>query len=286
MNAPVSFDHLREWIGRREVAEDLVSPGPLARLAATLDHDGSHWPPDELPPLGHWLFFLPSALQREIATDGHPQRGGFLPPVSLPHRMWAGGSMHFLAPIRVGSRIRRTSTIADVTHKSGRTGELVFVNVLHEVFSGSALAVREEQNLVYRDVPKGDAPARGGGEGPHIPAAAHWQRTVQPDPVLLFRFSALTFNGHRVHYDRDYCRDVEGYPGLVVHAPLTAMLLMDLFLRHNEDVRVMKIEYRAHRPLFDTAPFTVNAAREGKRASLWAANDAGDVVLTAELERA
>ena len=276
-------EQLREWIGRREDAEDVVTAAPIARLAATLDLDAppAHWCPDELPPLAHWLFFLPTAPQHEIGSDGHARRGGFLPPVSLPRRMWAGGAVDFLAPIRIGDAVRRTSTITDVTEKTGRSGDLVFVKVLHEVFRESTLAVREEQDLVYRDASTGDAsPSRTDSDGP---AAAMWQRTVHPDAVLLFRYSALTFNGHRVHYDREYCREAEGYPGLVVHAPLTATLLMDVFLRNNPAARPARLVYRARRPLFDTAPFTVNGSGDDARASLWAANEAGDVAMTAEL---
>ena len=269
---------IRDWIGKREEAEDVVTPEPLARLTAMLDHDRPPWPDGELPPFGHWLFCLPRVPQREIGPDGHPRRGGFLPPVTLARRMWAGGSLDFVAPIRIGERIRRLSTIADVTQKTGRSGDLVFVKVVHEISTERALAVREEQDLVYRDMP--NAAASATAESPVLPAA-QWQRTVNPDPVLLFRFSALTFNGHRIHYDRDYCREVEGYSGLVVHAPLTATLVMDLLLRNAPDARVTRMEYRAHRPLFDTEAFTVNGMRQGTLATLWAATGAGAVAMTA-----
>jgi 3-methylfumaryl-CoA hydratase len=292
----VSVEAWRAWIGRREEAEDFISPAPLARLAATLDHSRPPWQPDVLPPLGHWLFFLPHAVQSEIDSDGHPRRGGFLPPVDLPRRMWAGGSVEWLAPIRVGGRVRRISTIADVVHKAGQSGDLVFVKILHEisVAPDASPAIREEQDIVYRGAPPPGAPTPGAAaavgsgkraSGPSVPARAQWCRTIAPDPVLLFRFSALTFNGHRIHYDREYCRTVEGYPGLVVHAPLTAVLLMDLFLRQHPTAQARRFTYQAHRPLFDTSPFVVNGAEQAAgRASVWATDQVGAVAMTGEVE--
>jgi hydroxyacyl-ACP dehydratase HTD2-like protein with hotdog domain len=191
-------------------------------LAATLDHDASPWRSGEVPPLGHWLYFLPQAPHREISEDGHPHRGGFLPPVSLPRRMWAGGDLRFHTPIRVGEALRRRSTIAEVEHKSGRSGTLVFVKVVHEIMTERGLAVREVHDIVYRDAPK---PGEVAPAGETAKAAMDWERPIIGDPVLLFRFSALTFNGHRIHYDRKYCEEVEGYPGLIVHGPLLATLL-------------------------------------------------------------
>ena len=254
---------------------------PLTGLARTLDHDEPPWRPGEVPPLGHWMYFLPQAPQREIAEDGHPRRGGFLPPVPLPRRMWAGGDLQFHGPIRVGEALRRRSTIESVDHKSGRSGDLVFVKVLHELFTERGLAVREVHDIVYRDPPKpGEAPAPG--EPP--PLSPAWERPLTGDPVLLFRFSALTFNGHRIHYDRTYCEEVEGYPGLIVHGPLMATLLMDLYLRNHPDARVTAFRFRARRPVFDVHPFTVCGAPTVGGADLWGRDHEGLVAMTATLE--
>ncbi len=283
----MTFDHLKDWIGGVELRTDIAAAAPLAGLAATLDHDTPPWPAGELPPLGHWLHFLPRAPQREIGEDGHPHTGGFLPPVPLPRRMWAGSDMRFLAPIPVGAEMRRTSTIEAVEHKAGRSGDMVFVSVLHEIATDAGIAIRERQDIVYREAAKpGEAAQQPAATTEPLPAA-DWSRGITPDPVLLFRYSALTFNGHRIHYDRPYCRDVEGYPGLVVHGPLTATLLMDLVLRNISDRRdgrqVCGFRFRARRPLFDTAPFSLNAADRGEgRIDGWAAGPDGAAAMTAE----
>ncbi|EME70052.1 hypothetical protein H261_10234 [Paramagnetospirillum caucaseum] len=275
--------NLADWIGRTEILHDLAAPAPLGGLAATLDHAEPPWTAGEVPPLGHWLYFLPRALQRDIAADGHPHKGGFLPPVELPRRMWAGGEFTFTVPIPVGAAITRRSTIADVTEKTGRSGPMVFVRVEHEISTGSGSALTETHHIVYRAAPRpGDAPPPPEA----APAGAAWRRTVRPDIVLLFRYSALTFNGHRIHYDRDYCRDVEGYPGLIVHGPLIATLLMDLFLRHNSGARVTGFRFRAKRPLFDIHPFEVCGRPVPGGAELWAVDHQGDLAMSAEVEAA
>ncbi len=275
-------DHLRRWIGRSEVAQDIVTPVPVAALSATLDRDDP--PPragDPLPPLWHWLYFLPLHRQSKIGADGHAERGGFLPPVPLPRRMWAGGRFAFHRPLRVGEVIRRTSTIAGVTHKSGRSGDLVFVPVRHEIAgAGGDLALVEEQDIVYRAAPRSGEAATM----PRLaPADAMWRRDIAPDSVLLFRYSALTFNGHRIHYDRRYVTETEGYPGLIVHGPLLATLLVDL-LRRNVRVPLTRFCFRAVRPIFDTASFAVCGALTagGTGASVWAQDAGGSLAMEAE----
>jgi 3-methylfumaryl-CoA hydratase len=279
----MNYEHLKEWIGRQDEHLDLAAMAPLAGLAATLDHDASPWRSGEVPPLGHWLYFLPQALQREISEDGHPHRGGFLPPVSLPRRMWAGGDLRFHTPIRIGEALRRRSTIAEVEHKSGRSGTLVFVKVVHEITTERGLAVREVHDIVYRDVAK---PGEATPAGETAKAAMDWERPIIGDPVLLFRFSALTFNGHRIHYDRKYCQEVEGYPGLIVHGPLLATLMVDLFLRNNPQAQVTGFRFRARRPVFDIHPFAVCGAKRDGGAELWVRDHEGFVAMTAELETA
>src|SRR5664279_4565095 len=225
MDAPVD---LRAWIGRSEERADTVTAAPLAALAATLDRDDPvPGPGTAVPPLGHLLYFLPVARQSELGPDGHPRRGGFLPPVALPRRMWAGGRLRFEQPLRVGDEATRRSTIADVASKSARSGPLVFVTVRHAISNGAGLAIEEEHDIVYRDLPAPGAVS----QPPTAPSDDSFSRRIVPDDVLLFRYSALTFNGHRIHYDRRYATEVEGYPGLVVHGPLIATLLMDLLRR-------------------------------------------------------
>lgn len=277
------IDHLRSWIGRSEVADDTVTTVPVKALSATLDRDDpSPRAGDPLPPLWHWLYFLPLHRQSELGPDGHAKRGGFLPPVPLPRRMWAGGRFVFHQSLRVGEAIQRTSTVADVTHKQGRTGPLVFVLVRHEIAGENGLALVEEQDIVYREVA---AANEARTEPKRAPAGAVWRREIVPDAVLLFRYSALTFNGHRIHYDHPFVTKVEGYPGLIVHGPLIATLLVDL-LRRNIEAGLTRFAFRAVRPLFDTAPFAVCGVPEGdgRAAKVWAQDAEGFLAMEAEAE--
>ncbi len=274
---------LKSWIGRQERAADRAAPPPLAGLSALLDHAEPPWRAGEAPPLAHWLYFLPRARQSEIDVDGHPKRGPFLPPVELPRRMFAGARICFHAPIAIEAALERVSTIADIAEKTGASGRMVFVTVRHEVFAAGAPALTEEQDIVYREAAKG-----GGAPAAAAPdrRACDLTRRITPDPVLLFRYSALTFNGHRIHYDRDYARDVEGYPGLVVHGPLLATLLMDHFLRAHPGAAVRRFCFRARRPLFDTAPFDLCLMEKAGGAELWARDSSGAAAMTAEVEAA
>ena len=272
---------LRTWIGRSETVHDTIGATPVTALTATLDHPGTAvCAGSALPPLWHWLYFLPMHRQSEIGADGHARRGGFMPPVPLPRRMWAGSQFEFRAPIRVGDRVSRTSTIADVASKEGRTGRLVFVKVRHELHCNGAVdpALVEFHDIVYRD-------ALGPDDVPppplKAPAEAPWQREIVPDDVLLFRYSALTFNGHRIHYDRKYVTEVEGYPGLIVHGPLIATLLLDLLRRHLPDASVASFHFKAVRPTFDLHPFRLNGSRDGTTVRLWAHDHEGWLTMDA-----
>jgi 3-methylfumaryl-CoA hydratase len=273
-------EHLRSWIGKQETLHDQVTRFPIAALSATLDRDDPDPAAgDALPPLWHWLYFLPTARQSILGPDGHPARGGFLPPVPLPRRMWAGGRFTFHQPLRVDEAITRVSTVQDVTIKQGRNGALCFVLVKHEVSGANGLALAEEHDIVYRDAPQPD-------EAPAAPRPVRtddvWHRDIHPSDPLLFRYSALTFNSHRIHYDRRYVTETEGYPGLIVHGPLIATLLIDL-LRRNTDQPVASFRFRALSPLFDIAPFSVHGAPDGKgRAALWARNATGNLAMEAE----
>jgi 3-methylfumaryl-CoA hydratase len=284
MPPPSELDTLSHWIGRSEAVHDEIGPTPVKALAATLDH-----PPvlptnrgDVLPPLWHWLYFLPLHRQSEIGPDGHARRGGFLPPVPLPRRMWAGGQFEFHAPLHIGDAVTRTSTIEDVTVKQGRTGTLVFVRVRHELRRQAtpAAALVEFHDIVYREAQRQDdvvPPPQA------APTGAHWRREIVPDDVLLFRYSALTFNGHRIHYDRRYVTETEGYPGLVVHGPLIATLLMDLLRRELPAATVERFRFKAVRPTFDLHPFHVNGRLEpdGKTVRLWSQDHEGWLTMDA-----
>jgi 3-methylfumaryl-CoA hydratase len=269
-DTPSPLDHLRDWIGRTEQQSDRVTGAPLSALSATLDRDD---PPfgagTGVPPLGHWLYFLPMARHSEIGPDGHPRRGGFLPPVPLPRRMWAGSRLTFHQALRVGDEISRISTIKDVSVKHGRSGALVFVTVRHEIAAAHGLAITEEHDIVYRDNPQ---PGAASPAPQAAPANPGFSRDIVPDPVLLFRYSALTFNGHRIHYDRSYATQVEGYPGLIVHGPLIATLLLDLLRREMPQAVVAAFAFRSVKPLFDTSSFCVHGRvdSDGKTVRLWA----------------
>ena len=275
---PIDIDHLRGWIGRQELLHDSITAFPAAALAATLDRDEPDpVAGDPLPPLWHWLYFLPRARQSQLGADGHPARGGFLPPVELPRRMWAGGRLTFPGALRLGDPVTRTSTVADVTLKEGRSGPLVFVLVRHEIAGPDGVAITEEHDIVYRGAPaSGEIPPAP----PQAPAEAPWQREIVPDDVLLFRYSALTFNGHRIHYDRRYVTQEESYPGLVVHGPLLATLLADL-LRRYSDRRLAAFRFRALGPVFDLAPFAVCGRPGEDRAELWVRRADGALAMEA-----
>ncbi len=268
----LDVDELRGWIGRRDTVTDHCDLRRVGDFAAALDLDAAPEPGDALPPGWHWMFFNPMVRARDLGVDGHPKRGGFLPPVKLPRRMWAGGRLSFRAAIPIGAVLRRYSEIVNVELKHGRSGSMVFVLVRHRVFADEVFAIEEEHDIVYRDAPAPDAPAPP-FETP--PGEAQWQRSIVPDPVLLFRYSALTANGHRIHYDRSHATQGEGYPGLVVHGPLTATLLMG-FAESVMGRPLVRFSFRNKAPLFDLAPFTIAGAPAADgTARLWATTPTG-----------
>jgi 3-methylfumaryl-CoA hydratase len=267
------------WVGHTESAEDVVAPSKVAALAATLDRDDA-WP------IGGRSAAAALALDAVPAggapvgdrPDGHPARGGFLPPVPLPRRLWAGGRLSFPQALRVGERVERRSRVMSVEHKSGRSGDLVFVMVRHEFHGPAGLCVTEEHDIVYRDLPAADAAPPACQPAP---AGAAWERKIVPDDVLLFRYSALSFNGHRIHYDRRYVTEVEGYPGLIVHGPLIATLLVDLLRRNLPGATIAAFAFRALKPVFDIAPFFVCGRPEadGRAVRLWARDSENDLAM-------
>jgi 3-methylfumaryl-CoA hydratase len=277
----VDLDHLRTWIGRSTQASDIVTAQLVRGLRATLFLDiGDPKPGDVAPFTVHWCLAQPVVPASELGPDGHPARGGFLPPVPLPRRMWAGGELEFLDTLRVSDEATRTSTIKDVTVKSGSTGTLCFVAVDHVIATARGIAVRERQDLVYRDVTGSAAPARPSA----APPVAQHREIHLADPVLLFRYSALTFNGHRIHYDRDYVTKVEGYPGLIFHGPMQAALLVEFAAHLHGGKAPKKFSYRGVQPLFDGAEFSVNANETGGAMELWTANAAGQPTMKGTAE--
>lgn len=258
----MSEANLSDWIGRSRTEADVASVAPMRGLASLLDRDPEQVRDGQaLPPSAYWLYFLPFVPQSAIDRDGHPQRGGFLPPVDLPRRMWAGSRMETGDPIRIGEAIERKSTILDISEKDGRSGRLVFVAVQHEISGPRGLALRERQDIVYREPPR-EAIQSKPAPAEETPAF-EISRTFEPDPVKLFRFSALTFNGHRIHYDRDYARQEEGYRDLVVHGPFVATLLMDLAGEAAGKRRISSFIWRGKQPAFADATLTLGARRNG-----------------------
>jgi 3-methylfumaryl-CoA hydratase len=273
------IEGLQSWIGRTETRCDVISAAPVAALSASLDYEYPRaMSGEKLPACWHWLYFQDAVAASNLAVDGHPRRGDFMPPVSLPRRMWAGSRLRFVSPLSVGDEVRRVSTIADVRCKEGRSGELVFVVLRHQIYHGDDLAIEEEQDLVYRE--------RGTGEFASVPrpapAVAQWSRDIRPDTVLLFRYSALTFNSHRIHYDRDYAAGEEGYASLVVQGPLTATLLLDLLHRELPEAEVTSFEFRAVRPLLEGSTLRLQGRRDGQECILWALDASGALAMEAQ----
>jgi len=263
---------LQSWIGKSREEQDQLNLAPMRAMAALLDRDPDAIAPHTaLPPLWHWLYFLSPARQSDLAADGHPRKGDFLPPVPLNSRMWAGGRLHFQQDLRGGEQIARVSTIRSIDAKPGRSGQLVFVCVAHEISGENGPAIREEHDIVYRD-----RSAAGATQAlpPGRPAPRAWDfcASYNADPTLLFRYSALTFNAHRIHYDRDYVIKEEGYPGLLVHGPLLATLLTELLRANQPTQAIQSFEFRAIRPVFDSRDFRVCGSLTAGGADLWVAD--------------
>jgi len=257
------------WIGRSETVHDCISHNLVKRIAATLSEPAPA-PGDPLPELWHWAFFQDAVEHSGLGGDGHPARGGFLPPADNRNRMWAGGRLEFIHPLRVDAQVSRRSTILNVQEKHGRTGSLLFVTVQHEYVQDGQQALIEEQDIVYRE----PSPPKLGGTEP-MPQG-DWHLHVQPSPTLLFRYSAVTFNGHRIHYDWPYVTETEGYPGLVVHGPLIATLNVQAFVRANPQLTVRRFSFRGVRPLICPDAFEVGGRLIGEgKAQVWAGNQAG-----------
>lgn len=273
-------------VGRERTDVDIVTPGPIRRFEAVLDREaGEHSPGqgDAIPPLAHWLFFLDAERQSRLGPDGHPARGAFLPAApQMPRRMWAGSRIAFPGIIRIGMRLRRRSTIVSAERKEGSSGLLLFVTVRHEIaedVAGAPLLLVDEHDIVYRAA----APYRAGETGAETGEGA-WRREMIADETLLFRYSALTFNGHRIHYDRDYATGVEGYPGLVVHGPLIATAMLDLLRRNLPEAALASFAFRARHPIFCGDRFHLNGlpGKDESKIELWTTDHAGRLAMTAQ----
>jgi len=266
-------------VGREETREEIIASERARALAATLDLrdvPGS----GDLPLSWHWLYFNPTAKRSLLGTDGHPRRGGFLPDVALPRRMWAGSRIEYHLPVALDQPARKRSVISKAITKAGKTGNLVFVTVDHEIWSGEHLCIREEQDIVYREATQGSTSS----DAPMAPDAAEWSEEFEPDAVLLFRYSALTANGHRIHYDYPYTTREEGYPDLVVHGPLTATLLHGLAIRARPDERLSRFSFRAVSPLYVSSRFWIEAKldRSTGGLQLWARRSDGSLAMKAD----
>ena len=279
-----SFDinTLNQWLGREQVVVVELTAVTANLMQATLNRQPTLQTGDELPPAWHWLYFHEPVPGGSLGADGHPQLGGFMPPVNFgtgepPRRMWAGGKLTFGQPLRLGERVTKRSTIKAIMPKEGRNGRLCFVIVEHELSVGNERRLLEEQTIVYRE------PVTAGGNAvvaPPAPTNSDFSATYHPNPIMLFRYSALTFNSHRIHYDADFCRQHEGYPDLVVHGPLTATLLLDLFYRQFPYKHIATFSYRGVSPLFNPHPFTIHGTVNGEA---WASNAHGGLAMSAQI---
>ena len=284
----VTSEDLQQWVGKRHNVRETLSPVQVRQMAALTDDLPRLQEPAAAPlPLGwHWLYFNPIEVQSKLGPDGHPLRGDFLPPVALERRMWAGSRLTWLRPFRVGQAVDKESTILKVEPKSGRSGDMVIVTVAHSYRDAQGLLLEEEHDIVYRDKASAAETEALRQTGERIRAGEHvferegaYVQAVRADPVMLQRYSAATFNGHRIHYDADYSRNVEGYPGLVVHGPLIATLVLRLVEQQAAPGRyVVAFEFRAIRPSFDLGAFHVHASRiDGQRLQVWSTNNLGQV---------
>lgn len=267
------------WVGREEERTEHIHASVASAMAATLDSNNSPAEGDPLPPGWQWLFFNPVVRRSGLGVDGHPQRGGFLPPIELPRRMWAGSRLKYLDDLQVGVQAVRHSRISKVVNKVGKRGSLWFVTVEHTISANGVPCIMEEQDIVYRAA----TPPNAVTQAPEpYDMQAQWGRAIQPDTTLLFRYSALTFNGHRIHYDQNYAQNEEGYPDLVVHGPLTATLLQQLAVEQGGGRQLASFEFRGVSPLFVNRSFRLEgSAQDDGTLSLWARGPDGELAMSA-----
>lgn len=268
---------LSAWVGRKRREHDVATVGKAQAMAALLDRDPQALVAGApLPEFWYWIYFNAAVPRSQLGADGHERRGEFLPPVELPRRMWAGGRLQFLRPIALGREIERESEITSVEHKRGRSGELVLVTVRYTIRDSEAVCVEEEQDLVYCEIPRGEPPSSA------VPPEVDWRERFLPDTITLFRYSALTFNAHRIHYDHRFTTETEGYRAVVVHGPLTALLLLEAAKRHGRGAP-RAYRYRGHAPLFVDEPITLAGKGGASETALWAAGPHGTIAMEASV---
>ena len=278
------MENFEAWIGKKETHHDVVNSRPVQMMQALLNQNDKN--PNVLPHLYHWFYFLPIVDGKEIAEDGHPQKGSFLPPIPFPKRMWAGGRLEFLNSIHINQEIRRESEILNIDFKQGKSGDMYFVTVKHSIYADNQLAIIEEHDIIYREVTSqvqpqvttNQAPLSQSLEERHYSFKSHFPI----DEVTLFRYSAITFNGHRIHYDRPYATQVEGYPGLIVHGPLLATLLLHTFKKENPNKEITRFEFRAVNPVFDFNGFYICGDVQTEHAELWIEKEQGQICMKAK----
>lgn len=281
-NPEYDIAHLQQWLGRSISTTADLTPAQANLMNATLDRPPTLTAGDPLPPAWHWLYFHEPIPASAIGPDGHAELGDFMPPVPLPRRMWAGGKLNFHEPLVLGEAAAKQSTVTAIEPKTGRSGALFFVTLTHELTQNGTLCLSEEQTLVYREPSQPEAPPAAPKPAADL-STPHFSASYTPTPILLFRYSALTFNSHRIHYDVDFCRTIEGYPDLVIHGPLIATLILDLFWRNFNHTYPKTFAYRAQTPLFHPHPFTVNGLRHSTNGRGWATDHNGRLAMNATL---
>ena len=271
---------LKKWVGPEEIVEEFLNPIKVDGFHAVFDSTEAPAIIGDSAPNGiHWMVARSSKAHSLLGKDGHSNRGSFIPPLSLPRRMWAGSEIHFYNPLIVGETIERRSCFDSIYHKEGNTGNLIFVKIRHDYRINQKLCTQELQTLVYREAPQRDEVKP---EKNTISDQPDWKQSIIPDSVLLFRYSALTFNGHRIHYDRRYCIEQEGYPGLLVHGPLQATLLLDLCRKHKPGKQINFFKFRAMSPVFDGVKIEICGKEDNGLAYLWIKGPQDELTMKAE----
>jgi 3-methylfumaryl-CoA hydratase len=271
-----------DWIGVTEQSQDFATPQLVRALRATLLLPPAPVSDGAIAPLTtHWCLASPVGQRHELLVDGQIAGPGILPPIPLPRRMRAGGTLEFRDRLRVGDTVSKNSCVKSITPKTGSSGQLCFVTIRHDVTTQRGPALSESVDIVYRAAAEGAAKSREPAQPLRQP---RFHRLMSSDPVMLFRYSALTFNGHRIHYDRNFATDVEGYPGLVVHGPLQASLLVEQAISWGSDSNIKRFSYRNTMPLFDRETFALNAVENDDGLDLWVSNANGLATMTATAE--
>lgn len=277
------MENFNAWIGKKEITTDFTYLRPVAMMQALLNQENKE--PQILPNLHHWFYFLPVVNGQELAEDGHPRKGSFLPPIPFPKRMWAGGRLQFLNSIQMNKNIRRESEILNIEFKNGKSGNMYFVTVRHSIYAEDTLAIIEEHDIVYREATN-QIQSQATSQNIQVktePKPFTYKKLFPVDTVTLFRYSAITFNGHKIHYDRTYATQVEGYPGLIVHGPLLATLLLHTFEQENPNKKVSNFEFRAINPIFDFNEFSICGDIHSNTGDLWIEKSDGLIAMKASI---